>query len=84
MNNFGIPDDKLNALLKVAGDKLGRDPAELRAELESGKLDNVLGGLDPKAAGQINNLVQNPKAVEALLQNEKIRNLLGGLLGGQK
>lgn len=83
-NNFNLPDDKLDSLLKLAGKKLGRDPNQLRSELESGKLDGVLGNLDSKTATQMNGLLQNPKALEAMLQNEKIRNLLNGLMGGQK
>lgn len=84
MNNINLPDDKLNALLAMAGKKLGKDPAELKDQLESGKLDSVLGGMDPKAAGQINSLLKNPKALEAMLGNEQVRNMLGGMLGGKK
>lgn len=84
MNNLNIPDDKLNTMLQMAGQRLGRDPEELRSELQSGKMDNILGGLDPKAAGQIQGLLQNPKALEAMLQNDKVKNLLNSLMGGQK
>lgn len=81
---MNIPDDKLNSLLQIAGSKLGKDPQQLRADLEAGKLDGVLGSLDAKSAGQVNNLLQNPKALEALLGNDKIKNLLNGLMNGQK
>lgn len=84
MNNFNIPEDKLSSLLQMAGKKLGRDPQQLRADLESGKLDNVMKGMDAGAAGKLNNLLQNPKAMETLLQNDKIRGMLGGLMGGKK
>ena len=83
-NNFNLSDDKLASLLEIAGKKLGKDPQELKKQLESGQLDNVLGSLDPKAKNQVNTLLQNPKMVETMLQNDKIRNMLGGLLGGQK
>lgn len=81
MNNFNLPEDKLNQLLAIAGQKLGKDPQQLRSDLEAGKLDGVMGGLDSKTAGQVNGLLQNPKALEALLANEKIRNMLGSILG---
>lgn len=83
MNNFNLSDEKMASLLEIAGKKLGKDPQELKAQLESGQLDNVLGNMSPQAANQINGLLQNPKALEAMLQNEKVRNMLGGLLGGQ-
>ena len=84
MNNFNLPDDKLNAMLQMAGQKLGRSPEQLRSELQSGKMDNVLKNLDPKTAGQIQGLLQNPKALEAMLQSDKVKNLLNGLMGGKK
>lgn len=84
MNNFNIPPDKLNSLLQTAGQKLGRSPEELRGELESGKLDNVLSGLDANTANKVNGLLQNPKALETMLQNPQVQGLLKNLMGGQK
>lgn len=79
MNNFNISPDKQNALLKMAAQKLGKDPEELKSQLESGKLDSLTQNMDAKSLGQLNSLLQNPKAVEALLGNDKIRAMLGNL-----
>lgn len=84
MNNFNLSEDKLNTLLSIAGKKLGKDPDQLKQQLESGQLDNVLGSMDQKNAGKINTLLQNPKAIETMLQNEGVRNMLNGLLGNKK
>lgn len=79
MNNFNISPDKQNALLKMAAQKLGKDPEELKSQLESGKLDSLTQNMDAKSLGQLNSLLQNPKAVETLLGNDKIRAMLGNL-----
>lgn len=81
MSNFNIPDEKLSAMLNMAGNKLGRDPEELRSKLQSGDVNGVLNGLDPKSAGQINNILKDPKALEAMMGNPAVKNLLNGLLG---
>jgi len=79
LNNFNISPDKQNALLKMAAQKLGKDPEELKSQLESGKLDSLTQNMDAKSLGQLNSLLQNPKAVETLLGNDKIRAMLGNL-----
>lgn len=84
MNNFNLSEDKQNALIQMAAQKLGKDPAELKKQLESGQIDNITKGMDSKTTGQLNALLNNPKAVEALLGNENIRNILSGLGKGSK
>lgn len=79
MNNFNISPDKQNALLQMAAQKLGKDPEEMKSQLESGKLDSLTKNMDAKSLGQINSLLQNPKAIEALLGNDKVRAMLGNL-----
>lgn len=43
-----ISEAQLNALLKLAGKKLGTDPNTLRKTLESGNADNLLKGAASK------------------------------------
>lgn len=81
MNNLNLSDSQLSALLNMAGKKLGQDPAQLKSQLENGKLDNLLGGLDASTAQKVNGVLSNPKAVEALLGNEQVRSLLQSLGG---
>lgn len=70
----------MNALLGMAGRQLGTDPQRLKAQLEGGKLDEVLSGLDPQKSAQINSLLKNPQQLESLLQSPQVKNLLGALM----
>lgn len=84
MNNANFSSDKMEGILKLAGQKLGKDPQELKSQLEQGNLDQVIGGLDPKVQKQISTLANNPKALEAIMKNDNISNMLAGLMGGRK
>lgn len=84
MNNTNLSPDKMENLLKLAGKKLGQDPEKLKAQLEQGNLNQVIGGLDPKVQQQISSLANNPKALEALMKNSNLGNMLSGLMGGKK
>lgn len=84
MNNANFPPDKMEGILKLAGQKLGKDPQELKSQLEQGNLNQVIGGLDPKVQKQINALANNPKALEAIMKNDAISSMLSGLMGGKK
>lgn len=84
MNNLNISEEKLGALLAMAGQKLGQDPQQLREKLESGKLNEITDNLDPGTVKKINTMLQNPKMLETMLGNEKVRSMLGGLLNNQK
>jgi hypothetical protein len=79
VNNLNLSGDKLNALLAIAGKKLGKSPEELKAGLQSGNLDSVLAGMSEENRKQITALLGNPAALNLLMQNENIKKLLGGL-----
>lgn len=81
MQNMNLSQEKMDALLRMAGQKLGKSPEQLRASLENGDISKAVAGLDPKIQAQIGSLLQNPKALEALLGNDKIRSMLGNLGG---
>lgn len=77
----GMNPEKMNALLGMAGKKLGKDPRQLRAQLENGQLNQVLGNLDPQRAAQINQLLNNPQQLEQMLNSPQVKSLLNGLMG---
>lgn len=81
MNNMNLPPEKMNELLKMAGQKLGQDPSELKNKLENGDLNQIIGGLDAKTQNQIGALMNNPKALEAIMKNDKVKNMLTNLMG---
>lgn len=82
MSNLKLSDEKMAALLNMAGKKLGQDPAQLRDQLESGNLGNLLKNMDPKSADKVNAVLKDPKALEALMANDQVKNLLSSLMGG--
>lgn len=82
LNN--LSSEQINALLAMAGKKLGRDPQQLRAELESGKLDKLMNGMDSASAKKVNQVLQDPEALKAALNNDKVKAVLNSLLGGRK
>lgn len=84
MNGMNLSPDKMDALLKIASQKLGKNPDDLKNQLEQGNLNNVIGGLDPKLQSQITSIANNPKAIEAMLQNPGVASMLSGLMGGKK
>lgn len=84
MNNLNLPPDKMDSLLKLAGQKLGKNPDDIKTQLENGNLNQVIGGLDPGLQSKISALANDPKAVEALMKNNSIQNLITGLMGGKK
>ena len=69
----------MDALFKLAGQKLGKDPEELKASLQQGNVSQAIGSLDPKTQAQISSLLQNPKALEAMLGNEQVKSMLANL-----
>ena len=76
---FAPSEAGMNALLGMAGKQLNTDPQRLKAQLESGRLDEVLGGLDPQKSAQINSLLQNPQQLKSLLQSPQVKKLMDTL-----
>jgi hypothetical protein len=80
VNNYlsGLSDAKVNALLAMAGKKLGKSPEDLKSQLQSGSLDALLAGMSGEQKAKIAGMLGNPAALEALMQNEQVRKILGG------
>jgi response regulator of citrate/malate metabolism len=76
MQNLNLSQQQLDNLLKIAGKKLGQDPEDLRARLENGELDQIIGGLKPETQSKIAELANNPKAVEALLGGGRLGEII--------
>jgi hypothetical protein len=75
---------KKNALLAMAGKKLGQDPASLKQQIEAGQMKGILNKMDPKAKAQMMSFLGDPKKFEAFLSDDKVKTLLASLSGGQK
>lgn len=81
MQNLNLSEANKNALLKLAQQKLGADPEQLRRQLDSGNAADLVKNLDPKTQAKVNGLMQNPQALNALLKNPQVQNLLKNLSG---
>lgn len=83
MNNQNLDSKKLNELIGMASQKLGTDPQKLKAQLEKGAFDDVIKNLNSKQSNQINQLLNNPKALEQVLNTPQAQKLLRDLMGGR-
>ena len=64
-NNFNISPDQMDSLMQMA----------------SQKMDGLMQNLTPGQQAQINNLMNNPAAIEKLIASPKVQMLLKGLMG---
>lgn len=76
-----IPPAQLDAILKMAGQKLGRDPQALKEQLEKGNLDQL--GINPQQQQQIGQLLKNPQALSQFLEQPQIKQMLNQLMKGR-
>ncbi len=83
-NNFDLSPEQAQRLLNIAGQKLGADPNHLKQQLESGRLNDLLGQMNPQQSAQLNRLLQDPEALKQTLSSPAVRAMLGNLLGGRK
>ena len=79
MSSLNINEMKKNALLQMAGKKLGRDPGEIKEKLESGQVQDIVNGLSDEQKQKLNNVLQNPQALSNLLGSDQVQNLLKAL-----
>lgn len=85
MNRFpsNITPQQADALLRLAGQKLGRDPQALKAQLQSGQLDSLVQGLPAEQRQKLASLLGNPQAMNQLLENPQLRQMLSQLTKGR-
>ena len=80
-NNFDLTPEQNQRLLNIAGQKLGADPARLQQQLESGKLGELMGRMNPQQSARLNQLLQDPEALKQTLSSPAVRAMLSNLLG---
>ena len=77
-NNNGLTPAQRQALLKLAGEKLGINPNDLEQAVRNNAFDSIKKRAGPKVDG----MLSDPKALEALLNDPKTIALLKKLAGG--
>lgn len=86
MNNSpfsNMDSKKLNSLLLAVSKKLGIPPEQLRQELEAGKFDSALRGMNSSEAAAFSQALQNPQMVEKLMSTPQAQALYQKLTGGK-
>ena len=68
--------DSLNDLINQAGKTTGVDPQNLKATIDSGKLDNLLAKMNPKDAAKFQQIVQNPQLAQQMLNTPQAKMLI--------
>ena len=78
---MNINQNQLDGLLNVVSKKLGMSPQDLRQQLESGKFDKALNGMNPKDAATFQQVMQNPKIIEQLMSAPQAQALYKKITG---
>ena len=72
---------QLTALLQTVGSKLGMSPEQLRQELEAGKFDRALAGMDEKSAAKFRQVLADPKKLDQIMSSRQAKALYEKLTG---
>lgn len=81
MDRQKLDPKQVDQLLEAASKKLGVPPQQLKAELESGKYDKVLGNMSQKDSAMLQKVLQNPKMMEKLISSPQAKALYQKLSG---
>ncbi len=81
--DFNLSQNQLDSLVKLAGKKMGIDPNDLKQQMESGQMDGILNNLNSNQKAQMQNLMNNPKAIQQLMENPKLQALIKNLTGNK-
>ena len=84
MNGLNLSQNQINALLKMAGKKLGTDPNQLKQKLENGNVGEVVQQLGGDQAGQINQLLNNPTEMEKFFNSPQMKDMMNKLMNNGK
>ena len=81
MNRNNIDPAKLSGLLKAVSGKIGVSPEKLQKELEEGKFDSALSGMNRNDAEKFRQAVNNPKLIEKMMSTPQAKALYKKLTG---
>lgn len=81
MQRQNIDPKGIEGLLNVVSKKLGVAPEKLKKELEEGKFDSAISGMNKNYAAKFQQAVNNPKIVEKLMSTPQAKALYKKLSG---
>jgi hypothetical protein len=78
-----LNENQMQALLKLAAQRLNTTPEALRSAAENGDLQNITGNANSPQAEQLRRVLRDPEAAKKLLSTPAAQKLFEAL-GGQK
>lgn len=81
MDKNSFNSNNLSGLLNVVSKKLGVPPEKLRKELEEGKFDSAIAGMNKNDAAIFQQAVKNPKIIEKMMSTPQAQALYKKLSG---
>ncbi len=72
---------QLNALLGAVSGKLGIPAEQLKQELEAGKFDRAIAGMDQKSAAKFRQVLADPKKLDQIMNSRQAKALYEKLTG---
>ena len=70
------------AAIKKLSESLGCSEDEVKAAVQSGQIDRLLGKMNQAQAGQINKILADPQAAKKLIESPQAQALMKKLFGG--
>ena len=80
MDSKNLSKAQQEQLWKIASEKLGKSPEQIKRQAESGKLDQLTKNLSPDQTQKLSQLLKDPKAMEQLMQSQQVQQLLRRLM----
>lgn len=81
MDKNSFDKNQLDGLLNAVSKKIGVPSEQLRRELEAGKFDSALSGMNKSEADKFRMAVNNPKIIEKMMSTPQAKALYEKLQG---
>ena len=83
VKEMNLSPKQIDGLLKMAGSRLGRDPQQLRQQLESGNLQQITQGMNPQQQQQVAEILKDPQAIARFVENPQVQQMIAQLMKGR-
>ena len=83
VREMNLSPKQIDGLLKMAGSRLGRDPQQLRQQLESGNLQQITQGMNPQQQQQVVEILKDPQAIARFVENPQVQQMIAQLMKGR-
>ncbi len=80
---MNLSPQQLDGLLRMAGNRLGRDPQQLRQQLQNGDISQVTQGMNPQQQKQVAEILKDPQAIARFVENPQVQQMIAQLMKGR-